>query len=91
MQFNLMKRNLMTITSKNHDGIVCTLVNVKTGQPVKVGDDANLRDEPGFVISGGRAPHKPGSTGRVWVQDKRNGSEREFFPGVVDAQWMPAP
>ena len=77
------------IESKDYAGRTCRLVNVKTGAPVTKGDVATLRDQPGWVISGGRAPHKPGSTGRVWVQDPRTSAEQEYFPGVVDTQWMP--
>ena len=77
------------IESKDYSGRTCRLVHIKTGEPVAVGAAANLRNEPGWTISGGRAPHKPGSTGRVWVQDPRTSAEREYFPGVVDAQWMP--
>jgi hypothetical protein len=35
------------------------------------------------VIIGGRAPHKPSSTGRVWTADGR-----EYFPSVFDMQWV---
>lgn len=35
------------------------------------------------TIVGGRAPHKPGSTGRVWCADGA-----EFFPGVFGMQWV---
>jgi len=33
------------------------------------------------VITGGRPPHKPSSSGRVWA----NG--REFFPSVFNLEW----
>ena len=79
----------MNITSKDHANRTCTLVYVKGGKPVPMDDIVTLRDGQRVKITGGRAPHKPGSTGRVWVQDLANGAETEFFPGVVDAQWMP--
>jgi hypothetical protein len=78
----------MKITSKRWDGVTCTLVNVKTGAPIENGA-AIMLDGERVIVSGGRAPHKPGSTGRAWVQDPRTHAEREFFPGVIDAQWMP--
>jgi len=31
-------------------------------------------------------PHKPSSTGRVYVEEP-NGSKGEFFPGVIDGVW----
>ena len=35
------------------------------------------------VITGGRAPHKPGSTGKVWTADGR-----EYYPSVFDMKWV---
>jgi hypothetical protein len=35
------------------------------------------------TITDGRAPHKPGSTGRVYTADGR-----EYFPSVFDMQWV---
>lgn len=41
-------------------------------------------------IYGGSAPHKDGSSGRVWVRSTRSGEptiETEWFPHVVDMVW----
>lgn len=35
------------------------------------------------TIVGGRAPHKPSSTGRVWTADGR-----EYFPSVFGMHWV---
>jgi hypothetical protein len=35
------------------------------------------------VITGGRAPHKPSSTGKVWTSD-----EGEYYPGVFGMKWV---
>lgn len=60
------------------------------GQPVLEG--ARLAGARGEVyeITGGRPPHKPGSTGRVWVHGVGEGerSTREYFPSVVDCAWV---
>jgi hypothetical protein len=77
------------IQSKDYDGRICTLVNVKTGLPIENGAVVMLDGKP-VTVTGGRAPHKSSSTGRVWVQVGKPGCEREFFPGVIDAQWMPS-
>lgn len=77
----------MTITSKRWDGVTCTLVHVKTGKPIENGAMVIVDGEQ-WKVTGGRAPHTINSTGRAWVQEK-NGNEREYFPGVIDAQWMP--
>jgi len=52
-------------------------------EPVRKGTKA--ADFRGHVdtIVGGRAPHKPGSTGRVWTADGR-----EYFPSVFDMKWV---
>jgi hypothetical protein len=41
-------------------------------------------------IVGGRAPHKEGSTGRIYFKDVecRDG---EFFPSVCNCHWEPIP
>jgi hypothetical protein len=36
-------------------------------------------------VVGGSPPHKPGSTGRVWLEFKRH--KQEVFPSVVNLQW----
>ena len=38
-----------------------------------------------YVITGGRPPHKPESTGKVWTSD--NG---EYYPGVFGLRWVKA-
>ena len=50
--------------------------------PVPVG--AEVKDFRGdvSVISGGRAPHKSSSSGRVYVMD------REYYPGVFGLKWV---
>jgi hypothetical protein len=66
----------MTIT---HNGY--TLVT-KDGQPVKPGSlHTDFRGNTA-VITGGRPPHKPSSTGVVWTA-----SGGEFYPNVFDMRW----
>jgi hypothetical protein len=58
------------------------------GNDVTIGDDfKTFRGEP-CTLKGGSPPHKPGSTGRVYVQIGEGG--REFFPGVINLRWVPA-
>lgn len=37
------------------------------------------------VITGGRAPHKPGSTGKVWTE-----GGGEYYPSVFGLRWVKA-
>jgi len=61
-----------------------TLRSMTTGEPVRIGDIVKtFRGEP-CTISGGRAPHKPASTGRVWVEE----FSQEYFPSVFDLEWV---
>lgn len=41
-----------------------------------------------WVVEGGDPPHKPSSSGRVWVRLLDNPEwTREFFPHVFDMKW----
>lgn len=72
------------------------LVNELDGELVPPGSLVRDRDGVRLArITGGRAPHKPSSTGRVWIQPEDpkagfgNGS-CEFFPSVFGLCWAPA-
>jgi hypothetical protein len=54
------------------------LVHAETDRPVKQGE--KIGD---FHIEGGRPPHKPSSTGRVWVKEY----SQEYFPTVFKLKW----
>lgn len=55
------------------------LVRQETGQPVTVGE--KIED---FTLKGGRPPHKPSSTGRIWVEEY----SQEYFPTVLKLKWV---
>ncbi len=42
--------------------------------------------EPG-ILKSWRAPHKPSSTGRVYVDLENSKFQREFFPSVINGKW----
>ena len=44
----------------------------------------SFRGEPA-VITGGRPPHKAGSTGKVWTEEGG-----EYYPGVFKLRWIHA-
>lgn len=71
------------ITSVDHSGRACTLCYAGTGTPVdRYSVHRDFRGEQHQVI-GGRAPHKPGSTGRVETEIG------VFFPSVLNMEWIP--
>lgn len=74
------------ITDKNYTGKMYRLVRDADGSPVmrNVWMKSSRGEE--YQITGGRAPHKEGSTGRVFC-----GLNREFFPSVFDCHWEPLP
>jgi hypothetical protein len=39
------------------------------------------------ILTGWREPHKPSSTGRVYVLLEGDSTDREFFPGVVGGEF----
>tara|TARA_R110001632_G_scaffold215603_1_gene342811 strand:- start:353 stop:580 length:228 start_codon:yes stop_codon:yes gene_type:complete len=41
-----------------------------------------------FIVKGGNPPHKPSSSGRIWVTDITNKHNREFFPSVCGLKWV---
>lgn len=42
-----------------------------------------------YILMGGNPPHKPSSTGRVWVKDYDDPSyTQEYFPSVFGLKWI---
>jgi hypothetical protein len=70
------------ITSTNYAGRTCTLTH--NGQPVQPGEILESFRGDQYRITGGRAPHHPASTGKVWTDGG------EFFPSVFDCKWTPS-
>lgn len=53
------------------------------GTPVCIGEMLETHRGDRYTITGGRPPHKPASTGRVWVE-----GGGEYFPSVFDLTWV---
>ena len=87
------KPNCDIITSTDWEDKENTLVYEKSLSPVCVGQ--KVRSKEGYIVSGGRAPHKASSSGRVYVRtigkgDPRLRMGREFFPHVFNMKWIPS-
>lgn len=67
------------IQSTDYRGRICTLTH--NGQPVKTGEI--LEDFRGdqFRVTGGQAPHKPSSTGRIYTD------AGHYYPTVFNCKW----
>ena len=63
-----------------------TLVTEDDGMPVTVGQRLTTFRGEEVRVTGGSAPHKPSSTGRVRVTI--DDGETEFFPGVIKTRWI---
>lgn len=84
------------ITSTDYAGRTCAL-RTASGTAVSQGFVAlSFRGER-WVITGGRAPHKESSSGKVWATPfpaqagASSVHDAEFFPCVFDLVWVPIP
>ena len=64
------------------------LVYTDTGAPVKLGDQVQTFRGERAIVLGIAEPHKPASTGRVFIQFEDSKASREFFPSVIGADWI---
>ena len=72
------------------------LVYKATHLPVEIGDICALRDDIKVEVVGVQFPHKPSSTGRVFVMPIAEPHEEHgyrtgtlsYFPGVIGAEWI---
>ncbi len=74
-----------TIKSLDYAGRVCTLVHVDTEKPVKLNETVeNFRGDP-RTVTGGEAPHKPSSSGKIYTKERGGTS----YPGTCKLMWKP--
>lgn len=71
------------ILSTGYDGKRWLLIDSVTQKSVKPKESVTSFRGEREVITGGRAPHKPGSTGRVWTN-----SGGEYYPSVFCLEWI---
>ena len=64
------------------------LIDKKTGRELRIGDKA-LTSQYGteVTILGMSKPHKPSSTGRVFLE-LADGTASEYYPAVINARWI---
>lgn len=61
----------------------------RSGNIVVVGDVVSTFRGELVTVTGGRAPDRPGSAGRVYVRSEK-GHEMEYYPSVINAEWREA-
>ena len=59
-----------------------------TGKPAQIGQYYPTFRGEMYLLVGGREPHKPSSTGRVWVKVSEDATTLEFFPNVFSMKWV---
>jgi hypothetical protein len=74
----------------SYDAPALRLVNTSTGKPLKLGDAVETFRGERAILLGIAEPHKPASTGRVYIQFDGTTYAREFFPSVIGAEWVNA-
>lgn len=65
------------------------LINSKTGAKINEGDTVTTTDGKQGILKTARYPHKPSSSGKVFVKFSDTDFCREFFPSVIDAEFVP--
>jgi hypothetical protein len=79
------------ITSLGYDDRLYTLVVKGTTIPTFVGAKVVSFRDTTYKLEGGRAPHKPGSEGKVWVGRFGSAAQSEFYPSVFNLAWVVLP
>ena len=64
------------------------LINTTTREPLQLGDIVETFRGERAILLGMAEPHKPSSTGRVYIQLDDSRASREFFPSVIGAEWV---
>ena len=62
------------------------LINRTTGEELVIGQQVTTGRGEVYTLKGFRIPHKPASTGRVYVKKEGAQYSDEFFPNVIDAE-----
>ena len=75
----------MTEPKGDMTGMIVTM----TGEPVRMGDVFWDSDGVEWHVVGGRPPHKPSSTGRIYMREgSMSGRFGDFFPHVFGCEWL---
>jgi hypothetical protein len=73
------------IKSKGWDGMYI-LVDAKSSYRIETGQKVK-HDGSTYTVTGGRAPHKPSSQGKLWVKENV-GMGGEIYPSVAGLKWL---
>jgi hypothetical protein len=70
-------------------GVVYVLVREGTSVALNIGERVETFRGEKFYLRRVEAPQHQASTGRVFISRSKTGSEERYYPGVIDAEWMP--
>ena len=65
-----------------------TLQDAANGNEVNIGDVVEVNGVR-YIILGGSPPHKPSSTGRVYVRGGDERYDKAWFANVCNMKWVP--
>lgn len=75
------------LAEKGWDGRYVLVKNDVGAAPVTEGAKLVTLKGDHYTLSGGEAPHKAGSTGKIYVLKEGATSESSFFPSVCGLRW----
>ena len=75
------------IESRDFAGELCVL-RLNDGTQLFEGDRVKTFRDEIVTVKGGRAPHKPSSEGKVFVDEPGRAFGAEYYAGVIGAQWV---
>lgn len=79
---------MKTILSNNYaDQTMILVLDDDSCTPVLKGEVHGTSRGEEVIVTGGRSPHKPSSTGKIWVKYK-DGYTLEYYPSVIGARWV---
>ncbi len=64
------------------------LVDKETERPISSGDIRRTSKEAEVKVICSTPPHKPSSTGKVYVEEIDTGWKQEFYPSVINAKFV---
>ncbi len=64
------------------------LINIRTKEEIKIGDRVQTGKGQFATLLSFTPPHKPASTGRVYIEEEENGWKHEYFPSIFGAKFI---
>jgi hypothetical protein len=83
---NLVASGITTSLARPFPLLAMKLIDIDSRQEIQVNETRKLFNGGTAVVKSWTEPHKPSSTGRVYVE--RDGQRMEYFPRVIGAEFV---